>query len=641
MHDDLRRDMARRADVLRREIADKARRDPALFAAFVMRDEESGKAIEMAPMHLEWQDLFTKHRKLVLWSATEHGKSSQVIARLLWEIGRNPKVRIVLLSDTEGQAKKMLGVIARYIMKSEEYRLVFPHVIPSRLKGEGWTETAITVARQGYLKDPTVQAIGYEGALMGARTDIMVMDDILNWENTRTHERRIKVISWVQATVKGRLTRQASLWLVGTAYHREDLMHRLAKGRLFHWARYPGIVDNGDGTSTIAWAKRYDLQYFRDKQVDLGPVEYARQILCKAITDEESRFKQAWIDKMLALGNRRSPAYAFDTRKLEGVKIYTGVDLAVQRTDKSDRSAFFTVAVDPYHQNRKRILWLESGRISGPEILDRLYDHDKRYKPVQVVENNACFPPSALVATQRGPVPIALVVKGDMVLTHLGRWRPVLERTCREYKGPLCRFEVAGGPRVTCTPSHAFWARAGALGAEGWTSASELRTSQDHHVLRPTEGGRDQWCRVGEVSNVAGYDSLVYNLVVDEDHSYVVEGVAAHNSQDYILQFAATDPRGVLPLIPYTTGATKAHPEFGIEALAVEMNAGGWEIPNLDGEFPETQVGLEFAELLQEMLGYHPRAHTGDRLMAMFLAREGIVRGFVRGESGHLDVTTR
>lgn len=625
----------RRNDILRRDIAAKARLDPVIFARFVMRDEETGGPIALAPMHSEWQDLLSAHPRVILWSATEHGKTSAIsVGRALWEIGRNPRIRIAILSDTEGQAKKIVSAIGRYITNSAEYAMVFPHVRPSRRPGEGWTETSITVDRNGILRDATVRAAGYLGAIMGSRWDLVIVDDILNWENTLTKDGRDKLFKWVMATVMGRITRSGRLWLVGTAYHPDDLMHRLAKRQGVVYRRFPGIRADG----SIAWPQRYDAAYFVDKRGTLTPAEFARQILCVARSDEEARFKEEWIAKALELGRGHRPAYAIDISQLPpGAKIYTGIDLAVQSNDRSDRSAMFVLGISP--TGKRQPLWISSGKWAGPVIVDQMYDNHRRYGGVQVVENNACFPPSALVTVERdqrrSQLPIGLVREGDLVLTHLGRWRRVLEQTCRWYEGALCRVEVVGGPRLSCTPNHAFWARAGELGAEGWTSARELRTSQDHQVMLPGVG----WRPVRDVENVVGYDSTVYNLVVEEDHSYVVEGVAAHNSQDFILQFARVDRRGPLPMVPYTTGREKVHPEFGIEGIAAEMANGHWMIPNPaegDGE-----LAVEFSEWIQEILEYDPRKHTGDRLMASFLAKEGARKGLVKAEQGHLDLTTR
>ncbi len=91
--------------------------------------------------------------------------------------------------------------------------------------------------------------------------------------------------------------------------------------------------------------------------------------------------------------------------------------------------------------------------------------------------------------------------------------------------------------------------------------------------------------------------------------------------QDYIRQFLVENT--AVPVIPFTTGRNKAHPEFGIESMAAELANGKWEIPNKGGV-----THPEVAEWIQELLYYDPREHTGDRLMASWFAREGARRYF-------------
>jgi len=104
----------------------------------------------------------------------------------------------------------------------------------------------------------------------------------------------------------------------------------------------------------------------------------------------------------------------------------------------------------------------------------------------------------------------------------------------------------------------------------------------------------------------------------------VVENNAA---QDYLRQFASDEVAGI---IPYTTGRTKADPTFGIESIFTEFHAGKWHIP-CDGVGPGLPLSYEAHDevkaLVSQCFDYSPGSHTGDSLMAVFLAREGIVRG--------------
>jgi hypothetical protein len=120
-----------------------------------------------------------------------------------------------------------------------------------------------------------------------------------------------------------------------------------------------------------------------------------------------------------------------------------------------------------------------------------------------------------------------------------------------------------------------------------------------------------------EPGAVEKYDGPVYNLIVEEDESYVVEDYIVHNAQDYILQFARAQNASV-PIKAHTTGRNKAHPEYGVESLFVEIQNGAWIIPcdHAGRCHPNVQRWVDAC------LYYQPDAHVDDVLMASWLARE-------------------
>lgn len=84
---------------------------------------------------------------------------------------------------------------------------------------------------------------------------------------------------------------------------------------------------------------------------------------------------------------------------------------------------------------------------------------------------------------------------------------------------------------------------------------------------------------------------------------------------------------------PYTTHSGKSHPEYGVEGIATELSVGRWIIPsrrNADGEL--TAACPQLVRWINECLLYDPSAHTGDRLMASWFARQGADAGRFRYE---------
>jgi site-specific DNA-cytosine methylase len=71
------------------------------------------------------------------------------------------------------------------------------------------------------------------------------------------------------------------------------------------------------------------------------------------------------------------------------------------------------------------------------------------------VADPPCFPPGTMVATSRGRQPIETIREGDIVLTHAGRWRRVLQCFTKPYAGHLLALTPRYRPDpIRCTPEH-------------------------------------------------------------------------------------------------------------------------------------------------------------------------------------------
>lgn len=473
-----------------------ARADPNTFIELVMRDEFTGRPVQQAACHEAWHTAASEHDRLCLFAHIESGKTNQFVGRVLWELGRNPNLRVALVSNTYKQAEKLVRAVAKYIEHSEALHMVFPRLKPA----DPWTNAYFNVECDVIKKDPSVQAVGVHGNILGARLDLVILDDILDYENTVTKRQREELVAWYQATFSGRLTSEGRVICIGTAWHPDDIMHRWEGSALWETLRFPVYDEQG----RPLWPSRWPRDRIERKRIELGPLEFARQMLCKARDDNESRFKQEWIDGCLEEGDgarHATSAVEFfeengglrpdwwdeeeDEDVIEAVgrllgadhpgRFVTGVDLAVQRHSAADETSLFTIYAR--EDGKRQVVEIRSGKWTGPEIVNRVIDTHQRFGSIVVVENNA--------------------------------------------------------------------------------------------------------------------------------------------AQDFILQFVR-EQNVTVPILPFTTGKNKAHPEFGVESIAAEFAARRWVIPSHNG----APVDVEVDKWIQEMLFYDPRAHSGDRLMACWFARE-------------------
>lgn len=376
---DIRRRAAEAVRFQEQTAAGIARLRPDVFQQFVIRDEATGGPIVLSSTHRAWHKLATEHDRLAIWAHIEAGKSvSLSIARALWEIGNDPTLRVAILSNTHAQATKLVRAVARHVTTNERVKRVFPDLKPD----EPWTDSAFTVVRRTASKDPTVQAIGVHGSILGARIDLLIVDDILDFENCRTPDARQKLFEWMQSTVMGRLTSRGRVIVVGTAFHPDDLLHRLAMTPGWKAVRYPVI----DSEGTPRWPERWSKERIEKKRLELGPLEFARQMLCVARDDSEARFKKEWIDLCLDRGKSKTMAYALESVPV-GCRVYTGVDLAVQQHASSDYTVLVTALFAP--NGDRELLDIQRGKWAGPDIVKRIVETHRRYQGIIIVENNS------------------------------------------------------------------------------------------------------------------------------------------------------------------------------------------------------------------------------------------------------------
>lgn len=390
--------LAHEARVKRRIRIKLARTSPNHFCEFVLKDEETGLGVKQAPVHETWQKLCDDHDFLLIWAHIESGKTQQLaIARTLWDLGNDPSLRFLIIQNTHAQAVKLGRLLRQYIEQSRELKEVFPHLKPAT----PWGDSAFSVERETFAKDPSVQLTGIHGSVLGSRVDRILLDDVLDFENCRTQQSREEVIGWYKSTPGGRLVEGGKTRCIGTAFHPQDLLHHFAQ--LPAWVAYKYPVINPE-TGKPRWPERWPMDRIKAKALDLGSVEFTRQMLCEARDDSDAKFKKVWIEKCLRLGEGKQMNSVGLKIVPRGYSIYTGVDLAVQKKDSSDLTVFFTIAVDPL--GNRHVLSCESGRWAGPEIVNRIIDVHHRFQSIIIVENNAAQDFIIQFARQRSAVPI-------------------------------------------------------------------------------------------------------------------------------------------------------------------------------------------------------------------------------------------
>ena len=368
-----------------------ARTNHATFCEFALTHERTGGAIFNGQHHRDWHRFLDDNQRAVIFAPVEHGKTTQIaVGRTLSELGRDPSIRVGLISNTSGQAEKLLQAVSTNIENNHRLKDVFPHLRRSLRKRAPWHSKAIEVDRPTIAKDPSVQALGVGGPIVGSRLDVILLDDILDFENTRTKEQREKLVEWFDTTVLTRLTENGRIYVIGTPWHLEDMLHVLSARSGWATLVHSAVANPDDApTSWIpTWPSQFPLSRLLAIAASMPPLNFARKYLCQVRSTETARFQQAWIDQAISAGKpfRTFPLLRLSKGSGEKLPTFTGVELAIGASADSDLSVIFTIAVD--ERGRRIVLDIQSGRWLAPEILARLKAAHDRYDSILTVENN-------------------------------------------------------------------------------------------------------------------------------------------------------------------------------------------------------------------------------------------------------------
>lgn len=221
---------------------EKCRRSTALMSEVVL-------GFKNEPHHKEWYEILDDStlKKIVIAAPRGHSKSTCVSVNFpLNEMVRNPNIRILIVSKTYSQAKSFLREIKGRIERDEKYQLYAGDLLPKH--PEKWTDTEIIINRPDLnIKDPTISTVGTGGAILARRADLIICDDILSPENTRTIEQRQANKRWFYEVLLPVLVPGGRLVFVGTVWNIDDLLLELLDNPMYDFRKkYKAIVKEPD-----------------------------------------------------------------------------------------------------------------------------------------------------------------------------------------------------------------------------------------------------------------------------------------------------------------------------------------------------------------------------------------------------------
>lgn len=229
--------------------------------AFLHITDDFGRPITPASHHWLWLQLMCNPsiKKLLIIGTPESAKTTWAIAYLALHIGFYPEWPHIIGCITGDVAGKR-SVSVRNLVESVPFRATFPAV--QRAFGMKWNQDEWSVAPEGLPRPgrihPTVFATGVGGSIIGSRARLLLADDILDLESTRTANGRELTDTWFHTSfLSRRMAQVGRVIVIGNAWHHDDTHARLRKAGDWVVCHMPLLSEDSAVYASIQYPETY------------------------------------------------------------------------------------------------------------------------------------------------------------------------------------------------------------------------------------------------------------------------------------------------------------------------------------------------------------------------------------------------
>ena len=315
----------------------------------------------------EMYDAKAKDRGIVIWGHRGSWKTTSL--SVMWpayRIGKEPQRANLIIQNNDKTAQDTTAAIAKIIEHHPGWKLVFPHVVPDKVKGWGALGYEVMrddldygdwVKQNAARKDPTLLGLGVaSGSVIGKHPDgVLVLDDIHDESNTVSAAERAKVVQTLKSTILPLAIQDVTkapgqrmvTWIlaVGTPWTEDDAYHYLKETGEFAFYSVPimrvaaegepGAVlfDHKDllGWYVPNWPERFPEKVIRSLYNQVGKREFYRMFLLSLEGAEE-----------IGISFQGYPSHVIDRRwpTSGGVDYATTIEIRGKTMDNRNRSKF-------------------------------------------------------------------------------------------------------------------------------------------------------------------------------------------------------------------------------------------------------------------------------------------------------------
>lgn len=274
----------------------------------------------------------TPRSRLLIIVPPRFGKSELASVQFpSWYLGRHPGREIIAATHTQ-ELTNQFSRRARRNIQSPDYPFRDTVKIPHDARAvENWEVEGVGEPRRG-----RYQAFGVGGGLAGRGANFLIIDDaVKNAEDANSPTMREKTWEWFQTDAVSRLQPGASMAVIGTRWHWDDLIGRIIKGdkEKHRWKiiYYKALNDQGESLDPQRWP----LDELLLKREEVGSRVWESLYQGNPTADEGAIIKKDWIGRYQTL----PPGILY---------LIQSWDTAFKSGEKNDFSVCHTYAVTVY-----------------------------------------------------------------------------------------------------------------------------------------------------------------------------------------------------------------------------------------------------------------------------------------------------
>lgn len=381
------------------------------------------------------QETEDNRRRLIL-APRGHLKSTVCsVLYVMWRIYRNPDIRILVASNLKRLSRAFIRELRQYFEDKWLQDNVWsqrPHIegqlVPAlsaadrrkrnslRNNNDGddtasedtkfiWSMEALQMNRPTLMKEPTVQALSVGTTVTGDHYDLLILDDIVDFDNSNTEDKAENIIEWTRdlesvldprqehsytyaATGKTENVKQIEFIdyvgdesvVLGTRYYQWDYYgYIIEEKELLGYVVFSrNVYVNGDNDEDgYLWPERFSASVVELIQRRLNSFRrFASQYLNRIVTSDEQtlppeQVQYLAVSSISALGNGEVEVKTGLTTKVK-VRVMLVVDPAVSQKKTADNTV---LTVGGYDSDKKLYIFdIRCGKYTPSETVKHIFE---------------------------------------------------------------------------------------------------------------------------------------------------------------------------------------------------------------------------------------------------------------------------